>query len=126
MVAPLECLEQVVVIDHRQSVARSVNALKEKPPVCVGTAKRVAEVVHFLGPDGFRGVEVRLNDAVVAARLIALVAHRECLCDVLATLARCYSNSVRVDVTIALDVRVERSEPCKGAHRNPDFTARGK
>src|SRR5687768_3022297 len=111
MVATLQCLEQVVVIDHRQSVARSVNALKQEPPVCVRTTKRVAEVVHFLGPDVFLSVEIRLNDAVVAAGLVALVTHRERLRDVVATLARCYSNSVCVDMTVTLNVRIEGPEP---------------
>ena len=119
-VARLERPREVMVVEHRETMSHSVQALKQNPAVRIGPFVRLAQLLHeFLRHLAARH-EMRLQDSVITAGLEERGALREHRRDVDVRRVRGDSDRMGVDMPIALHIDVDRCHGLQGRERLAD------
>jgi hypothetical protein len=107
-------------------VTHAVNALEEQPVPFLRRAIILAQAVDLLGGDGFDAAvighvqEIRLDHAMVAARLEDRCALAERLGETLRPIVRGQADRVGIHVAVTLYVHVECTELVQHTHRTAD------
>ena len=119
-----ESVRKLVSVEHGQTMAHPMNALKPDPSVCGTLAKWFAERVGFTRADAVESREIRLNYPVIAARLKRFGALGEGGSDIAASLPGGDSDCMREHVSVASNAFVHFADFVQRSHRHPYFSSR--